>query len=73
LKDGKLHIDASSIDPASVAFGFGRRVCPGRYFAQNSLFIIISSVLAAFNIAPPLDGEGRPIKLTSETTIGMIS
>ncbi|KAL1964789.1 hypothetical protein VTN77DRAFT_6656 [Rasamsonia byssochlamydoides] len=32
------------------AFGFGRRVCPGNYIARNSLLIVISRVLWAYNI-----------------------
>ncbi|GJJ05844.1 hypothetical protein Clacol_000031 [Clathrus columnatus] len=34
------------------AFGYGRRVCPGRYLADNILFIIVASVLYAFDIKP---------------------
>ncbi|GJJ05842.1 hypothetical protein Clacol_000029 [Clathrus columnatus] len=32
------------------AFGYGRRVCPGRYLAENVLFIIVASVLYTFDI-----------------------
>ncbi|KAK2467643.1 hypothetical protein APHAL10511_000498 [Amanita phalloides] len=47
-------------DP-ETAFGYGRRICPGRHLAKNELFIIIASVLASFNILPPVDGSGNPI------------
>ncbi|KAL5520580.1 hypothetical protein ACEPAG_9804 [Sanghuangporus baumii] len=40
-------------DPATWAFGFGRRICPGRYLAENSVFIIVSSLLATFSISSP--------------------
>lgn len=43
-------------DPATWAFGFGRRICPGKALAENSLFAIISGILAAFDILPPADG-----------------
>lgn len=33
-----------------TAFGFGRRVCTGRHIAMNSLQIIVSRVLWAYNI-----------------------
>ncbi|TWU70909.1 hypothetical protein ED733_002379 [Metarhizium rileyi] len=38
-------------DPASVVFGYGRRICPGRYVADKSLFITIARLLSAFTIS----------------------
>lgn len=32
------------------AWGFGRRACPGKHVALNSLFILISRILWAFDI-----------------------
>jgi cytochrome P450 len=32
-------------------FGFGRRICPGRALAENSLFAAIAGILATFNIS----------------------
>ncbi|TCD61489.1 hypothetical protein EIP91_008372 [Steccherinum ochraceum] len=48
-------------DPARAAFGFGRRICPGRFFADDSLFLAIASVLHAFRITCPTDEHGRPV------------
>ncbi|KAI0365451.1 cytochrome P450 [Pilatotrama ljubarskyi] len=42
-------------DPARAAFGFGRRICPGRYFAEDSLFLGIASLLHIFVISMPDD------------------
>ncbi|KAK0215658.1 cytochrome P450 [Armillaria fumosa] len=42
------------------AFGFGRRICPGMYLAENSVFLAIATMLAVFNIskvADPVTGE----------------
>ena len=36
------------------------RVCPGRHFALRNLHLVISNVLAAFDILPPLDQDGNP-------------
>ncbi|RDB19701.1 hypothetical protein Hypma_013169 [Hypsizygus marmoreus] len=47
-------------DPTTYAFGFGRRVCPGKALAENSVFVIIAGMLAAFDILPPDDGELKP-------------
>ncbi|KLO06514.1 CyP450 monooxygenase [Schizopora paradoxa] len=48
------------LDPSKVVFGFGRRICAGKMMAENSLFITVASILAAFDIAAPLDEFGRP-------------
>ncbi|KIY50241.1 cytochrome P450 [Fistulina hepatica ATCC 64428] len=47
----------------NVAFGFGRRICPGRWLSDASLFITFSSILHAFNISSPVDENGNKIKL----------
>ncbi|KAH9942871.1 cytochrome P450 [Amylocystis lapponica] len=47
-------------DPATWAFGFSRRICPGRFLAESSIFILISTILAAFDIAAPSDEEIKP-------------
>lgn len=45
LKGG--HLDSSVPDPtASVAFGYGRRVCPGRALSGETLFLMTASLLA---------------------------
>ena len=36
------------------------RICPGRYFADASLWIMMSNILAMFDIGPPLDASGNP-------------
>ncbi|KAF8868343.1 cytochrome P450 [Infundibulicybe gibba] len=64
IKDGKL--DPARLDPNIAAFGFGRRICPGR-------FLGISSVLAVFNITAPLDKNGQPVRLKPEMTSGLLS
>ncbi|KAF9044304.1 cytochrome P450 [Panaeolus papilionaceus] len=71
LKDGKL--DPSVRDPSTAAFGFGRRICPGRHFSDQNLFIIIASTLAAFDIQAPLDDNGKPITLVPQHTSGFLA
>ena len=34
------------------AFGFGRRICPGRHMAENSVFLGIARMLWAYDIKP---------------------
>ncbi|EIN09176.1 cytochrome P450 [Punctularia strigosozonata HHB-11173 SS5] len=45
-------------DPSRAAFGFGRRICPGRFFADDSLFLTISSALHVFSIKKPDGSKG---------------
>ncbi|KAJ8462756.1 hypothetical protein ONZ51_g10699 [Trametes cubensis] len=71
LKDGKLNTDV--FDPATVAFGAGRRICPGRHFAEDSLFINVASVLHAFSVVPAVDERGVPAPVEHEVTTGLIS
>lgn len=49
----------SEPDPRAEAFGFGRRVCPGRYFAEASLFLEMVQMLAVFKISRVLDADGE--------------
>jgi len=53
----------------SFPYGFGRRVCPGRYLADNSLFINIALLFWSFRIAEKLD---KPINMHAYTD-GVIS
>ncbi|KAL1682655.1 cytochrome P450 [Schizophyllum commune] len=46
--DGKL--DPAVRDPAHIAFGFGRRLCPGRHVAYASVWIAVASILRVYNI-----------------------
>jgi cytochrome P450 len=46
----------------SSAFGFGRRTCPGKKIAQNSVFIAVARILWAYNISHCyVDGKKVPI------------
>ncbi|EJF63527.1 cytochrome P450 [Dichomitus squalens LYAD-421 SS1] len=71
LKEGKLDPDIR--DPATVAFGFGRRICPGRYFAEAALFIQIARVLHVFDIGRPLDKHGEVIYIEPKMKDGILS
>ncbi|KDQ29819.1 hypothetical protein PLEOSDRAFT_1039344 [Pleurotus ostreatus PC15] len=62
-----------AVDPATYAFGFGRRICPGRYLAENSIFIIVSTLLAAFELSPELDGQDAPRPFQPRFVSGLVS
>ncbi|KAI5117877.1 hypothetical protein M0805_002269 [Coniferiporia weirii] len=66
--DGKTLIS----DSGKIAFGFGRRICPGRHFAENSIFIAVASILAAFDIQRTRDKNGVPITPSGEYTTNLV-
>ncbi|KAF8884186.1 cytochrome P450 [Infundibulicybe gibba] len=68
--DGSLNLERR--DPDVAAFGFGRRICPGRHVSDNSLYSYVSTVLATFDIAPPLDANGKYMKIEDRMTAGML-
>lgn len=59
-------------DPGKFVFGFGRRICPGRILAENSLFLTIAQSLAVFNISKPVV-DGKPVEPAIKFTPGVIS
>jgi cytochrome P450 len=48
-------------DCMSIVFGYGRRICPGRYLAEKSLFIYAARILAVLSISPAKDDTGADI------------
>ena len=58
-------IDPNVPDPTE-AFGYGRRICPGRYFALDVLWLTIANILAAFYIEKAKDDRGNVIKPVDE-------
>ncbi|TBU55416.1 cytochrome P450 [Dichomitus squalens] len=68
--DGSLNPDVR--DPNSIAFGFGRRICPGRDISDATIFICVASILHVFNIGPELDADGRPVWPKVDVTSSLV-
>ncbi|KAK0480333.1 cytochrome P450 [Armillaria novae-zelandiae] len=69
------YIDGTSLgdvpeDPRELAFGFGRRRCPGEHFANRSVFIALAQITALFDISPENDSSGRPLLPPAEFVSG---
>jgi cytochrome P450 len=63
-------------DPAlSLAFGVGKRICPGRHFVDATLFIVTSSVLSVFDVTKAKDEDGNeiPVKAAVIVNDGLIA
>ncbi|OCH90227.1 cytochrome P450 [Obba rivulosa] len=71
LVNGQL--DAAILDPITAVFGFGRRICPGKDFADDLLFIMIVSILHAYSIGPALDENNEPLLPEVKMTPGFLS
>ena len=70
--DGTLNQDIPC-PTESGAFGFGRRICPGRHLACGSMWIGIASVLSTFDLQKPLSPDGRVIEPEGGHTSGLVS
>lgn len=55
------------------AFGFGRRICPGRFMARASVWIAVACMLATFDVSKAVDENGNPIEPKDEYTSGIVS
>jgi len=64
-------IEADLRDPKRFAFGFGRRICPGRYMSENSLFIAFASILHAYTINKAVGKDGLPIPVEARWAPGI--
>ncbi|KXN85117.1 O-methylsterigmatocystin oxidoreductase [Leucoagaricus sp. SymC.cos] len=62
----------SPSEPLSTAFGYGRRICPGRFMTDAQIWISVVCILAAFDIGPGKDENGNPVKVEAKFTSGMI-
>ncbi|KAL6913504.1 hypothetical protein FSST1_011264 [Fusarium sambucinum] len=43
-------------------FGFGRRICVGRFLADNSVWIMVATLLSTLNFCKKVAQDGRPIE-----------
>ncbi|KAJ3538450.1 hypothetical protein NMY22_g5158 [Coprinellus aureogranulatus] len=73
LNDEKEHTGALGVEinpeirnPNTIAFGFGRRICPGSHIAQSTLWLTAASLLTLFDFEAPgieqanyVDAAGR--------------
>ncbi|KAM3503498.1 hypothetical protein MY10362_004171 [Beauveria mimosiformis] len=62
----------SEPDPRTEAFGYGRRICPGRFFANSSLFMNIVQTLATFSFANKVGKDGKEIDVNVEAKPGLL-
>jgi cytochrome P450 len=86
-RDENVFHDASRFDPSRhltvdgklkdpfvnhFVFGHGRRICPGRWFAENSLWTAVSAILAVLRIDYAKDSNGDRIEVKPEFSTGLV-
>ncbi|KAF7327405.1 HAT family dimerization domain-containing protein [Mycena kentingensis (nom. inval.)] len=54
-------------------FGFGRRMCPGRFLALDTLWLAIASTLHVYQISKAIDRRGREVEPRVRYKSGLIS
>ncbi|KLO05947.1 cytochrome P450 [Schizopora paradoxa] len=65
-------VNFKSTRPMDFVFGYGRRICPGRIWADDLLFIFAASLLATFNIERAVDASGKPIPLNKHDEFSIL-
>jgi cytochrome P450 len=65
-------VSETDTDPAEYAFGFGRRLCPGKHLGMNNLILLAGGLLKSFHFSPVLDRDGNMIPLDPEYTSGLV-
>jgi len=53
--------DPRALEHVEAVWGFGRRICPGRTFAEASLWLCMANFIATMNIEKAVDGNGIAI------------
>jgi cytochrome P450 len=61
-------------DPRNFCFGHGRRVCPGMYLAEASVYSLVSASLAVFDISKTVENgvEITPIHRNTSGTMRFV-
>lgn len=69
------HLDADGNlleeDDSGIHFGFGRRICPGRYLASASNWMVAASMLSMFRFGKAIGPAGYEIDVFPKFTGGV--
>ena len=63
---------AEHCNPRKIVFGFGRRACPGRDFAEASIWLAAACMISLFDISTATDQWGKDITPSGEYTSGFV-
>ncbi|KAH9937078.1 cytochrome P450 [Fomitopsis serialis] len=71
--DKKTNAERGTNEPPLAAFGFGRRICPGRWLAMDNIWVAVATVAAVFDVSKTLDAHGVPVEPSVEFSSTMLS
>jgi len=66
-------LDVQVPNPHDLLFGFGRRICPGRHFANHSVWLAAARLLSCFTLQPPAHATGNKLSLSEQMEWGFVS
>lgn len=58
----KTNDHAPEVDPREFFFGYGRRVCPGRQLAEQSVWLLCATSLATLDVSKQLSNSGQTLE-----------
>lgn len=59
-------MDSEAARQVDAVFGFGRRVCPGKAFAEANAWLLMVNIIATMSIEKSVDAKGQQITPNSE-------
>ncbi|TRX98021.1 hypothetical protein FHL15_001231 [Xylaria flabelliformis] len=69
LRFAKTRDQYAASNLRSMAFGYGRHACPGRFFASNEIKMIMAYLLLNYDFKFPEGKESRPLSTAVETQL----
>lgn len=67
-----LNQNRPETDPKDFVFGFGRRVCPGKAFADANVWMAAACIIAAFQAPVSLNERGEKVMPPAQFTSGFV-
>ncbi|KAH9039121.1 cytochrome P450 [Lactarius pseudohatsudake] len=65
-------LESEQTDPKDFVFGFGRRVCPGKAFADANVWIAAACIIAAFQVPVSRNERGEKVVPPARFTSGFV-
>ena len=59
-------MDSEAAHQVDSVFGFGRRACPGKAFAEANVWLLMANIVATMDIEKSVDEMGQPITPSTE-------
>ena len=63
---GPEKMASEACQQVEAVFGFGRRICPGRFFAEANVWMLMANLIATMDIGKVVDEKGREIDVAEE-------